>query len=104
MGKPSVHIQPVDMSKWFVGLPTMKKGGLQSIFRRNNDSLWIYPFDDNGGSLPHNQQELFSDISRSLEDSSYCSDNAKRFIADKIFNPDGKTCERIIADVKDWAQ
>lgn len=101
-GKPSIHIQPIDMKKLFVGLPTLKKGGLRSVFRRNNDKLWIYPFENCGGSLPLNQESLIADLSRSLEDSSYCSENAQRFISDKIYKPDGQTCNRIVSDLKDW--
>lgn len=103
MKKPSIHIQPVDMKKWFVGLPTMKGGGIGSVFRRNNHKLWIYPFDDNGGCLPLNQSELIADLKRSLDDSSYCADKAQRFISEKIYNPDGRTSERIIYDIKNWA-
>lgn len=102
MGKPSIHIQPVDTGKWFVGLPTMRGGGLRSVFRRNNDKLWLYPFSDNGGSLPLSGDELISDLNRSLEDSDYCNERARAFIADKVFLPDGNTCARIIADIKDW--
>lgn len=103
MGKPSIHIQPVDLKKWFVGLPTMRHGGIQSVFRRNNERLWLYPFADCGGSLPRNQQELFADINRSLDDSSYCNDRAQDFIEDKVYRPDGNTCARIISDIKKWA-
>ena len=103
MQKPSIHIQPVDMKKRFVGLPTMKGGGLRSIFRRNNDRLWLYPFSDNGGTLPLSKDELIADVSRSLTDSSYCRDHAQDFIADKIYQPDGNTCERIISEIKEWA-
>lgn len=102
-GKPSIHIQPVDMKKKFVGLPTMKKGAPRPIARRNNDKLWLYPFEDNGGSLPLDRQSLIAGLSRCLEDDGYCSDKAKRFISDKFFNPDGQTSHRIIADLKDWA-
>ena len=103
MNKPSIHIQPVDMKKWFVDLPTMRHGEVQSVLRRNNDSLWIYPFDDCGGSLPKDQRELISDLDRSLEDSSYRTERARRFIENMIYRPDGDTCARIIRDVKNWA-
>ncbi|MDH3632697.1 MAG: hypothetical protein OER98_16370 [Gammaproteobacteria bacterium] len=103
MGKPSIHIKPVDTKKWFVGLPTMRKDSVQSVLRRNNEKLWLYPFEDNGGCLPRNKDELIADLSRSLEDSSYCVDRAQRFIGDKIYQPDGQTCQRIITDVKEWA-
>lgn len=102
MGKPSIHIQPVDMHKWFVGLPTMRHGGVQSVLRRNNERLWLYRFDDCGGSLPQNQQQLIADINRGLEDSSYCAERAREFIADKVYRPDGATCARIIGDIKSW--
>ncbi len=103
MDKPSIHIQPVDTSRKFVELPTIRKGRVRSILRRNNENLWIYPFDDNGGCMPLDRQELMADISRSLEDENYCNDRAKRFIADKVYRPDGQTCARIIADIKTWA-
>ena len=102
MNKPSIHIQPVDTNKMFIGLPTMKGGGVRMIFRRNNHRLWIYPFTDNGGSLPLDGESLVSDLSKSLEDSSYCLDNAKRFIDERIYLPNGKTCERIVSDLKQW--
>lgn len=103
-GKPSIHIRPVDSRKWFVDLPTMRGGRLSSVLRRNNDRLWIYPFEDNGGSLPRDGAELVADLARSLEDESYCRDRARAFIADKIFQADGTTCERIVADLKRWAE
>jgi len=102
MDKPSIHIQPFDTSRKFIGLPTMKGGGIGSVIRRNNHKLWLYPFNDNGGSLPQTQEALIDDVSRSLADDSYCRDQAKRFINEKIYQPDGATCKRIIADIKNW--
>jgi hypothetical protein len=101
-GKPSIHIQPVDDSKWFIGLPTLKGGRIRGNFRLNTSRLWLYPFRDNGGLLPLTQQQLADDLSRSLEDPTFGQQQAQQFIADKIQNPDGATCNRIIRDLKDW--
>jgi hypothetical protein len=101
-GKPSIHIQPVDDSKWFIGLPTLKGGRIRGNLRLNTRRLWLYPFQDNGGLLPLTQQQLADDLSRSLEDPTFGQQQAQQFIADKIHNPDGATCNRIIRDLKDW--
>jgi len=102
MNRPSIHIKPVDTNKRFVRLPTMRGGGIGSVFRLNRN-VWLYPFEDNGGCMPLSKQALVTDLSRSLEDPGYCADRARAFIADKIFRPDGGTCARIIEDLKNWA-
>ena len=104
MNRPSVHIQPVDTKKWFVVLPTMRGGKVRTVFRLNDERLWLYPFSDNGGSLPLDHGELIADLEKSLEDSSYGRDRALEFIGQRVHKPDGHTCSRIIADIKDWAR
>jgi hypothetical protein len=101
VNRPSIHIKPVDTSKRFVTLPTIKGGGLRSVFRLNRN-VWLYPFEDNGGCMPSSRDELVADLSRSLEDPGYCAERARKFIADKIFEPDGNTRARIIEDLKHW--
>lgn len=101
-GKPSIHIQPVDTSKWLVGLPTIRGGRIRANFRLNSERLWLYPFHENGGLLPLNRQEFASDLSQSLQDPAFGQQQAKTFISEKIYKPDGNTCDRIIRDLKNW--
>ena len=75
---------------------------MRKMFRINNDRLWLYSFDDNGGVMPTDGQELAEDLKQSLSDPSYGSKSAIKFISDKIYQPDGNTSKRIISDLKNW--
>ncbi|MEM7209225.1 MAG: hypothetical protein AAF434_15485 [Pseudomonadota bacterium] len=103
-GKPSIHIKPFEKNNLFVNLPTLRGGGLKSVFRLNNKKLWIYPFEDNGGVMPLDYDELMSDLKYALADQSYASEQAKSFISRRIYKPDGASCNRIIADLKQWLE
>jgi hypothetical protein len=102
MNKPSIHVKPVDTDKLFLSLPTRKHGKLRNMFRINNDRLWLYSFDDNGGVMPADGQELIEDLKQGLSDPSYGSISAMKFISEKIYQPDGNTSKRIISDLKNW--
>jgi len=103
-GKPSIHILPVDSSKAFVSMPTIKKKQISSLWRRNNKNLWIYPFSENGGLVPEDGKALIEDLQLALSNPAYGKNNADRFIQDRIHLPNGQTCQRIISDLKDWVQ
>ena len=101
-GKPSIHILPIDRKKRFVWMPTLRKGHVGSVFRFNNDKLWIYPFEDNGGTMPLDADGLVEELALSLADDNRGADRAADFLARRIHQPDGATCARIIADLKQW--
>jgi hypothetical protein len=101
-GKPSIHILPVDRSKPFVNMPTIKRQRIRSLWRRNSSNLWMYPFSENGGVVPESGSALIEDLQTALSDPSYGRKNADRFIQERICLPDGNTCQRIISDLKEW--
>ncbi len=103
-GKPSIHILPVNPEKAFVRLPTIKRKRVSTLWRKNNKSLWMYPFSENGGVVPKNGEELIKDLKIALLNTNYGKENADNFIKNRIHLPNGKTCTRIISDLKNWIQ
>ncbi len=62
----------------------------------------MYPFSENGGVVPKNGEELIKDLKIALLNTNYGKENADNFIKNRVHLPNGKTCTRIISDLKNW--
>lgn len=100
-GKPSIHIQPVDTSKFLLKLPKLKKNKPSFIWRRNSKT-WLYSFKDNGGVMPTSSENLIELLNEALNSPNLGIGQAEKFISSKIEKPDGNSCYRMIQELKEW--
>ena len=100
-GKPSLHIDPVARGSqnyrrdWRWGRLRVKKVA-------DPLSSWKLAPDDVGGLVAHDFEQLLAGVDRALDDPECCADAAAAFNRRHVTGADGRTCERIARELRDW--
>lgn len=100
-GKPSLHIDPVARGSqnyrrdWRWGRLRVKKVA-------DPLSSWKLAPDDVGGLVAHDFEQLLAGVDRALDDPECCADASAAFNRRHVTGADGRTCERIARELRDW--
>jgi hypothetical protein len=100
-GKPSLHIDPVARGSqnyrrdWRWGKLRVKKVA-------DPLSSWKLAPDDVGGLVAHDFEQLIAGVDRALDDPECCADASAAFNRRHVTGADGRTCERIARELRDW--
>jgi hypothetical protein len=100
-GKPSLHIDPVARGSqnyrrdWRWGRLRVKKVA-------DPLSSWKLAPDDVGGLVAHDFEQLLAGVDRALDDPGCCADASAAFNRRHVTGADGRTCERIARELRDW--
>jgi hypothetical protein len=100
-GKPSLHIDPVVRGsqnyrrEWRWGRLRVKKVS-------DPMSSWKLDPDDVGGLVVHDFEQLLAGVDRALDEPACCSAASAAFNRRHVTGADGRTCERIARDLREW--
>lgn len=100
-GRPSIHIDPYDVSK---ARQTTYKMFLGRPMPRNvaDGDLWKLPPEEHGGLRARAFPELLAHIDRAIAEPDCCREQASAFVAKYITGADGRTCERVASYLERW--
>ncbi|MDJ0763462.1 MAG: hypothetical protein QNJ97_10775 [Myxococcota bacterium] len=96
LGRPSIHIVPVEDQHADVSYAQLKRGRVSYRTVKAEEALWMNDPEDNGGLTARSLVQLKDGIRRGLEDSECCAARSADWIARHVYKSDGHTAQRLI--------
>ena len=99
--RPTLHIYPVRDADAAFTQRICTVFGMQKTELPSVRSIWKLSPLDNGGLLAFDFDTLMSQIDEALDDPECCREQARSFLDRHMLGADGRSCERILAELRE---
>ncbi|HKO93730.1 MAG TPA: CDP-glycerol glycerophosphotransferase family protein, partial [Polyangiaceae bacterium] len=100
--RPSIHIDPHDVSAPFQRTYRMFLGRPWARWVRSPEQIWKLPLEEHGGLRAHSFEQLLGHVDQALDHPECCAERARSFVERYVSQADGASCARTTDFLRSW--